>query len=139
MIYYNHIFLMILINDAKYIHLSNLFSFLELFIVVFACMLIFIRRRKMASFKVYIKVTYKVHIQRPHKQSPYKVHGIYRISSTTFISFFHCVYALPNRIGGFRLRDERRKLSALSAFSTDFPYLFLSNCYYRYLNGHPSH
>ena len=46
-----------------------------------ACMLIFLRRKKKASFKVYIKATYKVHIQTSHKQNAYKVHGIYHISS----------------------------------------------------------
>ena len=56
---------------------------LYIFACSVACMLIFLPRRKKASFKVYIKVTYKVHIQSPHKQSPYKVHGIYHTTPPT--------------------------------------------------------
>ena len=88
-----------------------------------ACMLISIPKKK-ASSKVYTKFQYKVHMQ--------------------------CVYASPNQIGGFRVRDERRTLFALSMFSTFsvlLPlsldtyslYSFLQNRYYRYLDGHLNH
>ena len=66
--------------DIKICNLSNIYLRRHCSV---ACMLIFLPRRKKASFKVYIKVTYKVHIQSPHKQSPYKVHGIYHTTPPT--------------------------------------------------------
>ena len=72
--------------------------------------------------KGFIQSIYKGHIQSPYTkftqtkliQSPWHIPNIL----PTFISFFQCVYASPNRIRGFRVRDERRTLSALSMFST---------------------
>ena len=52
--------------------------------------------------------------------SLYKVHPK-SISYTTypphFHNFFQCVYASPNRVGGFSVRDKRRALLALFMFS----------------------
>ena len=60
------------------------------------------------------KSIYKVHTNKAHRNSMAYIPHILPI----FISFFQCVYASANRIGRFRVRDEGRTLSALSAFST---------------------
>ena len=106
-----------------------------------ACMLIFLRRKKKASFKVYIKATYKVHIQTSHKQSPYKVHGIYHISSPpSKVSFNVCtlhqiesgdfVYGMNDERCPHCLRSRHCRYYFLYHLDVDFPYSFLPNrCY----------
>ena len=59
------------------------------------------------------KSIYKLHTNKAHAKFM-----AYTTYPPHLHKFFQCVYASPNRIGGFRVRDERRTLSALSTFST---------------------